>query len=95
MISFYNLIFLDEVHNDFILQFSSNASSNFIVFDGNIQTLDEFTICLWLQTTAKNTLSLFSHGTTLYFQCSDTGKCVLGIEGDERYLLSSSFSLMS
>ncbi|KAL9960950.1 hypothetical protein ACROYT_G034459 [Oculina patagonica] len=68
---------------DFSLHFPSNDTSNFVVFDCKIQTLDEFTICLWLQTTASNTLSLFSYGTAFYLQCRDTGKCVLGIGGNE------------
>ena len=81
----FSLVFLfSENAHDFSLHFPSNDTSNFVVFDSAIQPLDEFTICLWLKTTAKNTLSIFSYGTTFYLQCIDTGKCVLGIEGNER-----------
>ena len=70
----------------FNLHFPSNNTSNFVVFAGNINPLETFTLCLWLQTSKKGTLTLFSYGSATYFQCSETGKCVLVTEGKEWYL---------
>lgn len=81
---FLLLFFFVEDAHDFSLQFPTQHTSNFVVFNGNIAKLDEFTICLWMKTAARGLVSLFSYGSALCLQCDDTGRCVMGTDNHER-----------